>query len=1289
MGLDWSRIDNYRIFQRLVNHLFALECNSPGFIPSSPCIGADGGWDGRYDGYYAPEKRSGKWSIEAKSTKHSLKDAMPHLKTQVKSALKKANKNGVKHLRVATNAELRVEQVRDLQKIPKGKVKTLVVWAREALTLRIERQPFLRHLFFGHPQVPKFVPSSHYFQNVEKHLLADNLDVKAFAPCFLKAKEVIVSPKLHVLVLHASGGLGKSHALRQISEFAYGEDPSRQTWLVKDGCRDIKDAFQDELIIDSRRYLFLLDDAERRPEQEIRDILVFAKGYGGQAKVILACRSAGQFMVERLLSDTRCNDISDTMRILPWDKDDLITLLRHSADRASVVNEEEIVAAYRNPYIISWIGQNLKGSTGDVDGLKTRLLSDMRRDACDTLAEITGLDASSLLTHIAAVVPFTEADTKIVGAIANACKVSSEKISRSLGLLVDGGILRTVGDKFRFDPDVKGDFWLAEVLKGSSVPETEDMFEIYLSLSGDRFLTNIEAAFRYCDSPVVQDRLSSLVSSWVQEAVSTDIPIRASRLGYLENLCGIVPEETLDLLTEYLCLEGIKTPKGSARRPDRSFRLSTDQYGPVVLRLIQMPKVRKDVLKLIVDIQTNALDGTYSNYHAASLLQGCVSPVTNAVPAILETLGVLAEWLQDLKAELVPLITVALTEILGEAHKRETSTSRAFSIGQVALQNTPQIRMMRDTAMSLLGQMLQHQSAEAQFAALHIAETHGRTPVGMPMQRPLPLKDKIVQERMALARKLGEQMIQTDNWRLRSAIEDLLLHWWASNSRGSVEARKYLLRLPRLPEYLAMRYFLSPDDIVEDFRSFSKSAPRAKRWEWYVDQTLSRAVTWKREQFQTIVEAFAQKYVSSGEVVEYIVALEGLILADDPWAHPPIVSQWVVLRKSVFKDIRSTKELWRKVPERFKIEVDAALASVYKNHVRTVANEILPCPKKFSIPQLRAFLRMVRKWRSKAELEEWLNTLVDDGNEQVRTCVAEQVFHIYESTKDGKAILRVLTRVLERQRGIGRLLDSVATAIHWSEPFMPKVPRGTVDRFRSVLFSKLRTVKNFDYRADNLLGFSSSSVSDACTFIAYRIRKYDRMLQKGTLGNYRAVPYHGLKSLQKLIQNYADFQYFMNWVLRGRGERYLSGHNDVEHIVSPLFKDQNAAPQFIDYMRRYVEQKVDENAVDEALVACTYIPFITENIDLMLTVAVAAQESGKIAEIKSMFASHLFPADGMTSGVGQAPPELVRRRGLFLDMTKRVGRGVLGSILREQAKWLDSNIERWQKHDEDILNPRA
>ena len=122
--LNWEKIDNEKTFQRLVNHLFALECNSPGFIPSSPYIGADGAWDGYYNGDYDLEKQAGIWSIQSKWTTKSFKEAIPHLKKEIKKELKNAKKKGVQHLRIATNAELKAEQVIELERLNSGEVET-------------------------------------------------------------------------------------------------------------------------------------------------------------------------------------------------------------------------------------------------------------------------------------------------------------------------------------------------------------------------------------------------------------------------------------------------------------------------------------------------------------------------------------------------------------------------------------------------------------------------------------------------------------------------------------------------------------------------------------------------------------------------------------------------------------------------------------------------------------------------------------------------------------------------------------------------------------------------------------------------------------------------------------------------------------------------------------------------------------------------------------------------------------------------------------------------------------
>ena len=82
--IDWNKISDEKTFQRLINHLFAIECNSPGFIPSSPYIGADDGWDGYFHGYYPSEKCKGVFSIQSKWTKKSFKPALSYLTQECK-----------------------------------------------------------------------------------------------------------------------------------------------------------------------------------------------------------------------------------------------------------------------------------------------------------------------------------------------------------------------------------------------------------------------------------------------------------------------------------------------------------------------------------------------------------------------------------------------------------------------------------------------------------------------------------------------------------------------------------------------------------------------------------------------------------------------------------------------------------------------------------------------------------------------------------------------------------------------------------------------------------------------------------------------------------------------------------------------------------------------------------------------------------------------------------------------------------------------------------------------------
>ena len=80
----------------------------------------------------------------------------------------KAKRNKVSHVILATNAELNVNYIKDLVSLNTYSNISLYIWDNEKLTIKIEKQPFLRSYYFGSPAIPLFIPSSVYFEEVEK-----------------------------------------------------------------------------------------------------------------------------------------------------------------------------------------------------------------------------------------------------------------------------------------------------------------------------------------------------------------------------------------------------------------------------------------------------------------------------------------------------------------------------------------------------------------------------------------------------------------------------------------------------------------------------------------------------------------------------------------------------------------------------------------------------------------------------------------------------------------------------------------------------------------------------------------------------------------------------------------------------------------------------------------------------------------------------------------------------------------------------------------------------------------
>ncbi|MBA7552241.1 hypothetical protein ES705_44799 [subsurface metagenome] len=290
--------------------------------------------------------------------------------------------------------------------------------------MRIEKQPWLRYYFFDYPQHPLLTPCEHYFskKGVESHLTSfPSIETNDFEKYMTKAKQFI-SLGNKLLIIHSPGGYGKSHLLREIAENAYQIDFTRQTWLVNAGYREVKDAIQDEFFRE-QKYLLIYDDADRNFES-IKPLLHFLRKGDVDIKLILSLRSSGIYFLQKLLEESKCSEIAEKIKIVEWKKDDLIKLLRTTAGESKVKNEESIAVYYPNPYIIVWIGNQLKGKAFiDISKLKEKFVGDINYEVRQCLKGIFDKEIEKLVFVLACIIPFNIDDKELLNKVSNECSL--------------------------------------------------------------------------------------------------------------------------------------------------------------------------------------------------------------------------------------------------------------------------------------------------------------------------------------------------------------------------------------------------------------------------------------------------------------------------------------------------------------------------------------------------------------------------------------------------------------------------------------------------------------------------------------------------------------------------------------------------------------------------------------------------------------------------------------------------------------------------------------------------
>ena len=1083
--------------------------------------------------------------------------------------------------------------------------------------------------------------------------------IESFKAYLEKVRNFLLNDGSRVLIIHAPGGYGKTHFLKEISSFSYEIDSDRQVWLGRLGIRDIKDALQDE-IVKNKKYLLIFDDVDRNLADVI-PLLEFVRTGDVNIKLILSLRSSGIFLLHRKIEDIRLSEITEEFQINQWKKEELIELLKMVLETTKIRDEkaEEIAIYYPNPFLIVWIGKQLEGKlVKDLSNLKKKFVDDVLSDSRKALRGVLEEDkVEGFILILASIVPFSLYNQSILEKIKEEVRVDLRTLNESIKRLLAGGILRKVGRSVRFNPDMKGEIYLAYKLQKIDKETLKNLVLKFWAISPENIFTNIGAASRYEKLNIVEELLKEFLQEWMDKADKTSFWDRKTVLSLLEKVVYIAPEEIFLLIQTYL-----ETPMEDTKEQF----LTTDDYGPIILQLVKMPKFRKEVISLIEEIQDLRISGTYDTYKPVALMKHCVSPLENNIDVILSTLGVLEIWIDKPSDTRNKLLQTALSEVLSGTHQYIRSYLNKIELGEKALKKSPEVIIMRERALNIVTKMLSSQNIDLQLTALEVAENIGRSVMGRVSEKDLPLYERFKEEREILVKEIGKLIKQDADWALLSKIEDLFIKWWGQQREGTDGVAKYLRDFPKSPEYVIFRYFASRYWYIGDFKVIEKKQPGEKRWRWFIDNIISKEWATSPEDFFEVVNELDKKYSNDEKTKEFLILLDKkMSLWGNLWKPPVFLSQWIKIAPQKFRKIRDDTKLWKQIPERFKNEIDVTLVEFDQGHLEEIAKEVINSLPNTSIQKTNTFLWLIEK-HLPSNWEKWIEELIKRGNSQIRVAIVYSLCSIFKKTGNIEEILDFLIKILSKEKKLCSLM------IHHLRLLLYCI-RDEIEKLapkRKLLCQKLMKLLGdipfLDWDAEELLNFCVDDAGELLFFIEYRIHKSKKIRD---IDKFEVIPSDGLRFIKLKITCFSDYlkltEEIINWY-----KADIFCRNYAKSIMNSIAVLKDKETKEI-YLIKCIENFLKRNLIKQALICAQFLPLTSETANIFMELGEIGIERNFYNEVKSLFFLKIFPED--------------KTKKIFLQMTDKTRSFRLKYLMKQCIQTIDKEMGNPLKRNEEIF----
>lgn len=1261
MALDWTQIQDEKVFQRLINDLFAIEVGKPGFYASSPFIGADGGWDGMfnfpYNGY------TGLTSVQSKHTtqnhagaKAFLKRGLIGTKTE-KGELEKSKDNSVDNLYYCTNAELKVTDITELLALNARQVKNLVIYHRENLRPLIEKSPWIRHKYFNQPLAPLFIPVTEY-QKLEESLLID-------FP--LLERETLIADVLNFLSdgnqrifeLIAPQGNGKSLFLVKIAEII--QDKTDWTVFFFTPAMALSQDSIQEISDNNKKYILIVDNADMEPES-FEDLLRSVKNMTEKNKKILfTVRTPTKDKIEGIISQKR---ITPTVKTLPTlSKDSLIKLFEQSAQGVVLPHPERVVKDMaNNPQAIVDYGRLLSKKI-KTDEFKQSILNIVNNyiESEKYTSLISKDNLKSLILHLAILVPVKNEDLEEIKK--QTCKefnITPDQFDSLISTLVDAKVLRKINSAIRFSPDLCG------ILVISSVIEEDSFFlngtiSKYMDHDPEKVIENLYLAIghvknEYLPQPVI-DKINDLIYSKNQISQNEKKKV----LEWLAPASRMVPEQVLNLLSVLL-----KSDNES---------VDSDHYGPAFLGLFETIGHSNQIIDLMLIFASKVKKGTYDNYSISSLSSKLVSPLDRNFNEVINRLQIISEMIPtsfDSSLESIEVIISSVREALLGSHQYSESYGYTLTIGRKSLVYSPKLIEYRGAAMLCLERLIKHSNQNVRAKSIDIIEQIGSESNGPKGE----LWSRILAEKNNSLDWLAE-IIPASSFSVLAEIEDVAIHLWANNDNYPELEQKavdILDQIPRIAEYNLFKILSNNQHLVIDFNEVKDNAPKSDRWSWLV-HTYFRGLSDKEKNYlPDTIKEISQKYKTPKEILGFLGLLDSEIKKDH-WSYIPVVESWYEVNPDPFIEL-ANEDIDTIIPKRFRLGLHL---STQKNNAEYLQNYIDEISKTEVIPfeKTNYVLQMIRL--NKIDLMqkiEWYLVLINHFDSSDARLFISNYWGLFEGAftqEEQEKIILPISMILEKDL-LGDQLSDLEHSLHFliKNGILSNEP---LKKLETQIYAKLVVIKSIDDNGELLRIACGNSLLNLLDFFERRA-----VYSKEKNVYFSIIPYHGLNFLDDMVQNYQDFKLLFS-KLYSLTEKDLLSRFDIEHITKNIHNKGDASGKYYD---QYISELLTggKEETKQLIALSNTFGFSKESVDLFIAVFELAEKYDLFDSAYDSFANAVF-SYSWSGAIGQAPTAMINRRDALVEMKDKLKAGRLKTLVEGAVKRFTENIEKHEAEDEE------